>query len=738
MGMRRQRLTRSILLGFAVSAWCAALYIWSPGFLELVQLKAEDTLFLLRGPLPAASGAVTAVSIDEPSLDKVGRWPWPRGKLAELIRAVDAAKPRAILLDMGFFEPDERLDLITVLDIAQAARLGRDEDVERLVVRRHPDYLLAQALAEAKATVVLGFFFHMSARGQPALTPDQVRARREQVARFACKLVRYSDERALDSPVLTAQAPEPNQPVITAAARLGGFFNLIPDEDGTIRRLPLVMRCGGQMYPSLVLAGLAAYLNRPLPTLKVKPYGLDPIELDGRTIPLDPRGFLRVNFRGGEKAVQVIEAVDLLEGRAPPQALVGKAALINVSALGVFDRRPTPFDRQLPGAYIHAQALDNILTGDYLVQTPLSSLLDLAAVLALGLGAALLLALPKAGWGLGLVAAAGAGYFVLAWRLFAHGVVISLVYPLIALVAAGVSMMVYRYLVEEREKRRVRHAFQHYLSPEVIAQLLDSPGGLSVGGVKRELSVLFVDIRGFTSISERLDPEVLAGLLNEFMTRMTRVIMRRGGLVDKFIGDAVMAVYGAPLPQPDHAARACLTALDVLAEAGRLDESWRAAGAGELRIGVGINSGPMVVGNMGSELRFDYTVIGDNVNLASRLEGLTRHYGVDIVVSDATRAQCAEQFHFRVLDAVRAKGRREPVVIYQLLGRAEGPEPALAGLCERIFRAYQGGEYSRALILLDEALSLAPGDRALKDLAERCAAGQDHPSPEQDPEPASS
>ncbi len=702
-----------------------------PAFLELMQLKAQDAMFLARGQVPPASDAVVVVSIDERSLDEEGRWPWPRSKMARLIRAIGARGAKCIGLDIGFFEPDDRLPVQALLELAQQAQAGKPLDLEAVITRHHPDYLLAKAIAESPADVILGYFFYLNPREVSFLNTKEVALRRRQMSKFAFRLVRYQSERALEAPVTRVYAPELNQPILIAASSWAGYYNVWPDMDGAVRRLNLVVRCGEQFYPSLALATLCRFLGRKLPRLEVDDNGLEPIRVGKLTIPVDPSGQMWVNFLGGSRALPVVEASDILRGRKLPHSLKGKAVLVNVSAIGVQDRRPTPFNRQLPGALIHAQALDNMLSGRFLVRSPLMALGDLGAVLLLCLGGGLLLGLRRPLLGAGLTLLLGLGYVLFAFGLFVSGYLVNLVYPLGALILTAIALTTYRYLSEEREKRQIKKTFQHYLSPEVIETLLKDPSQLKLGGKRMELSVLFVDIRGFTTLSEQLSPEDLASLLNAFTDGMTQVILDTGGLVDKYIGDSVMAVFGAPVQQPDHAARACRAALGMVQEVRRLNRELPLPEGVDLRVGVGVNSGPMVVGNMGSRLRFNYTVVGDNVNLASRLEGQTKEYGVEVVISQSTREQVGDdEFLVRVLDVIRVKGKRLPVTIYELLGPRPPETPRHLSLYQQAFDAYLERDFGRAVELLEEAAELAPEDGPTRVLLARARDYLRQPPPE--------
>ncbi len=718
-------------VGLVLALAVLALYVVGTPFLDLIELKALDALFLARGEIAPKTNSVAVVAIDERSLDEEGRWPWPREKVAALIQAISDQGARAIGLDMGFFEPDNRFDAQAVLAISQAAEKGKPLSVEEIVTQFHPDYVLAQTMAAVEAEVVLGYFFHMTKDAVAHVPAEEIKARRKLISKFAYPAVRFRTEAAMDWPLITAYAPENNQPILIEAVRTGGYFNVLPEPDGVVRRIPFVIQCRDRYFPALSLATLAAFLGQQLPVVDIHDFGLESLQLGPIKIPVDEKGRMWINFRGGTGLVDVFEASDVMRGRLPPGTLKDKAILVGASATGIGDVKATPFEAVQPGVEVHAQAMDNVLAGDFLIRPTWAAIFDMAAILALGLAATVLLGFlrPVIGWPVAL--GLGVGYVILGYQLFLGGHLLNLIHPLLALAAAGVALTVYRYLTEEREKKWVRHAFQHYLNPSVIAQVLKDPSGLMLGGQKKVLTVLFSDIRGFTTISEGLEPEVLSQALNTYLDKMTAIVFDREGVLDKYIGDAVMAIWGAPMEQPDHASRACRAALEMMAEVNALHKVWDEMRVPYFKIGIGLNTGPMVVGNLGSRLRFDYTVIGDNVNLGSRLEGQTKGYGVNIIVSQSTQNAAQEDYFFRVLDLIRVKGKKEPVAIYELVGPRDGREaPRFVTLAEEAFRAYRQRDFEGAVRLLEQVLEEKPEDAPAQLLKERCRDFLQEPPPE--------
>lgn len=514
-------------------------------------------------------------------------------------------------------------------------------------------------------------------------------------------LIEFDGVKAVLEPLVIApDTPDGETPPRTSLA----LFNARPDPDAVIRREMLAASIrGGEgplVLPSLPLGALLKYHSAApwetrlwshgpgqLGEIAILPNSFPafegvPQQSDLRAFPVDSEGEAFINYYGKYREFPSISIGDVWAGTLPPDAVAGKVVFIGATATGTFDQRVTPFDDLAAGVITHATMADNMLTGQ-LLQRPLWSLLVEWAglvLLALALGRFLEKSSVLAGVPITIIA-------MLVWHaidlsLFCAGHVSVSFLPIGEMAAIYVFQTIYRYNTEEKEKRQIRRAFQFYLTKSVMDDMLKNPSKLKLGGDKRVLSVLFSDIRGFTTISERLTPEQLAKLINEYLTPMTNLVFETGGTLDKYIGDALMAIWGAPVEQPDHALRCCRTAVAMMRELGKLQEAWRMDGRDypPIDIGIGINSGPMVVGNMGADQRFDYTVLGDNVNLASRLEGTNKDYQSHIIISESTLLLCEGRIAARQLGAVRVKGKREPVRIYELMD----DKPATGDLAEII------------------------------------------------------
>jgi adenylate cyclase len=417
--------------------------------------------------------------------------------------------------------------------------------------------------------------------------------------------------------------------------------------------------------------------------LRLEQFGVDSVRFGTTVIPVAEDGQMLINYRGPGRTFPHYSASKILAGEVPPEKLRGKIVLLGITAKAVQDIRVTPFDAVFPGVEIHANVIDNILHEQFIHQPKWLVLLDVGAICALafvmgiamrflrGIAAAVMVAL--------LIAADLIGT---QWLFVTHGIPLTIVYALLAISVTYAAIAVEHYLTEERERRKMRKALELYLSPSMAHIVSEQPGKLKLGGDKRELTVFFSDIRGFTTISEGLAPEVLVELLNVYLGEMTDIIFRHDGMLDKYIGDAVMAVWGAPLPQNDHVPRACHAALQMVARLRELNEEWKPRGWPRIDIGAGLNTGPMVFGNLGSEQHLSLTVMGDNVNLGSRLEGLNKLYGTNIIAAEETVRAAGSEFVSRELDLVRVKGKNLPVRIFELLGTSNGSDQ-WASLIER-------------------------------------------------------
>jgi adenylate cyclase len=693
----------------------SALLIWRPTFSEFFELKLYDLKFRFRG-IRSHSQEVAIVAIDDDSLKAVGRWPWSREDIARMLTRVKQAGPRVIALDIIFAEKEQTVAYQTINKLLdELARRQIQPEILQLLERERKradvDRLLADVLKKGPPTI-LGYYFR-SLGGQTGGVQMEKLTESHFLQASTYNIVRLLDTKPSQVPLVGAAGIERNLPKITQAAAGEGYFNMIPDPDGSVRWLPMAVLYGGEFFAPLSLATLSHYHGRAPLAITLSRWGVEEIRLGRRTVPVDRYGRMFINYLGPEGIIPTYSAAAVLNGSLPEGALKDKIVLVGATAVGIYDLRVTPFSGNFPGVEVQATIMDNLLRGNFIRLPPLGLVIML--LILVGLAALLGLTLPRlsAAWAFIFTLFIMEGYVGINYYLFSRqGLQLELFYPLglVVLIYLGVTMQ--RFLAEERERVRIRKTFESYVAPTIVQEMLKHPEQLRLGGERREITVLFTDIRGFTTMSENLDPEALVKLLHDFLNPMSNIIINLGGTIDKYMGDAIMALFGAPLVQPDHPRLACQAALEMVGSLAALNQEWADQGRPPLRVGVGVNTGPVAVGNMGSDRLFDYTAIGDNVNLASRLEGLNKYYGTNILISETTAQGLKNGFILRDLDLVRVKGKAQAARIYELLGEGE-PDPEVARFLELYHRAlalYREGHFADSLTILAQTLKLRPGD----------------------------
>ena len=697
-------------------------------FLQFMELKALDLRMVSRGKLPTGGETVIA-AIDEKSLSELGRWPWPRTMIAMLVDRLKEYGAKAIGFDIIFSEPDQNSSLSTVCDLTEEVKkMGiRDKRLQELLGEKRlaadTDASLAKAIERAK-NVTLGYFFLKSSKEAEHLSEKEIDAAGENIANSRYQMIQGEtnpDKSALSD--ITAYSAVTDLKLLSDVAENSGYFNAFPDRDGTIRWSPLVMRFHDNYYLPLSISLLVQYLGWPMVALNMAKFGIEGIKMGDINIPTDETGRMLINYYGPAKAFPHYSIADIIGGRLSGNTFKDKIVVVGATAIGIYDLRVTPYSSVYPGVEIHATVIDNILHRNFLYRSSGTQLLDVCTIVFFGLLIGIVVPRVKAIQGMILALVIATVFVIANAAIFSrYNLWLNVVYPVLTMVLIYLSITVYRYITEEREKRKIRGAFQYYLTASVINEMLKDPSKLKLGGDKKDLTVLFSDIRGFTTISEKMTPEALVGLLNEYLTAMTNLVFKYDGLLDKYMGDAIMAVFGAPLDQPDHALRACRTALGMMEELKKLQKKWAEEGRPVLDIGVGISSGDMVVGNMGSDMRFDYTVMGDMVNLGSRLEGINKEYGTNIVISEYTYAAIKDALFCRELDSVRVKGKKLPVKIYELLGERKDVENwgKAVSLFKEGLSKYKQGFWDEAIAAFGKVLEVRPGDAPAKLYMSRC------------------
>jgi adenylate cyclase len=673
------------------------------GVLHLQVLERLDHIIYdarLRAFMPRTQDdRIVIVDIDEKSLEQLGHWPWGRDKLAALTRELFERQQVAVLgFDVLFAEADGSSGLASLERLANGplrTQPGFKEQLARLAPTLDHDALFAQALHGRP--VVLGYYFTSDRDGRTkGVLPDP-----------ALPLERL---RGLPLSSTSWNGYGSNIPVLAQAAPRAGFINSITDDDGVVRSLPLLVEHGGKYYESLALAMFRAFLGQsevhPGYALAAPDGAYDilqsiEVRQDGRALalPVDDKLTAPIPFRGlGDVtggSFRYISASDVLEGKLPPSQLQGQLVLVGSTTPGLRDLRATPVGRAYPGVETHANMLSAFLDGKSIVRPDYALGLDAAQLIGTGVLLAMVLPFLSASAAIALsvvVVAALAGINV--WFYVAHGLTLPLATVIVMAVLAFTLNMVYGYFVESRTKRGLAALFGTYVPPELVDEMVKQPEKYTMQATSRELTVMFCDMRGFTAMSEQMDPVRLQQLLNDVFSRLTRIIRSHRGTIDKYMGDCVMAFWGAPVPMSNHAELAVRAALEMKHQVAQINRSHRERGLPEIGIGIGLNTGDMCVGDMGSDVRRSYTVIGDAVNLSARLEGLSKVYGVEIVVSETTSAKAANQTWLE-LDSVRVKGKAQAVRIYT---------PTAGGISQALWhellQAYRAQNWSVAQELL--------------------------------------
>jgi adenylate cyclase len=652
------------------------------GFLDRLDAILYDAR--LRASMPRSMDPrVVIVDIDEKSLAEVGRWPWGRNKLAAMLDELfDRQKVALLGFDVVFAEPDESSGLQRLRELAQADLKDAAGFRERLAqLQSSLDYDASFARALEKRPAVLGYYLtsERDARKSgvlpaPVMTRDSLQGR---------PIAFYS-----------FHGYGSNIPQLAQAAPVAGYFNSITDRDGVVRSIPLVAEHAGAYYESLALAMfrlLAGHpavepgfprehlVGRSYPGLESILLKLGPRQL---AIPVDDKVAVLVPFRGLGGAAggsfQYVSASDLIAKRLPAGALKDKIVLVGTTAPGLLDLRVTPVGATYPGVEVHANVLSGLLEGRWLVKPDYAMGYEVVVLLVSGLALAFLLPTLSATVAVLVSAAVLAALLALNYFLFTtYGLVLPLASGLLMAGTAFALNMSYGYFVESRSKRELANLFGTYVPPELVDEMLKDPDSYSMKASNKELTVMFCDMRGFTGMSERMEPTQVQELLNAVFSRLTEIIRANRGTIDKYMGDCVMAFWGAPVETPRHAELAVTTARQIAQAVQAINEEHRARGIPEIGLGIGLNTGTMCVGDMGSDVRRSYTVIGDAVNLGSRLEGLCKVYGVDIVASESTRQQ-AREFSWLELDRVRVKGKEQAVGIFCPLGPSGTLDPQAA------------------------------------------------------------
>ena len=652
------------LLSVALLSGFMFLYYVDPYPVQFLRLKTFD-FYQQQKPreIPPPQGKpVTIIDLDEESLAEIGQWPWPRTTVAKLIQNLMQMGAALVAFDIVFAEPDRMNpnkipDTVVGLDEATKAKLrmlpSNDEIMSRVV--RKSRVVLGQA----------GYWEKLETKKGPPIKKSVALLKQGKNVNPAFFLPRF-------------QSLIRNVPVIEKHATGHGIFSLVPEPDGIVRRVPTLFVYENELYPSLSVEMLRVAVNRKSILVKANVAGITFLGVHKNLqLPTDSHGRVWPYFSKSDKS-KYVSAKDVLNGTADPALIKGKLTIVGTSAVGLLDIRAVPTEPVIPGVEVHVQLIEAAMHKKWLSRPNYFIGAELALILFGGLAMIILVPWAGAKWTMGLFLLVSGGAGATSWYLFAeHRLLFDAGYAVISILLLYTVLTYTGYAKEEASRRQTRDAFSKYLSPDMVARVAENPGELKLGGEKREMTLLFCDVRGFTTISEQFDAVGLTALINKLLTPLTNAILDRQGTVDKYMGDCIMAFWNAPLDDDEHIYNGCVSALAMLAEMGPLNDRLEIEAKEEgrkhipLKVGLGLNTGECVVGNMGSDQRFDYSVLGDTVNLAARLEGQSKSYGMNVVLGPTTNAAVTDRMATIDLDYIQVKGKTEGTYIYGLMGDEE-------------------------------------------------------------------
>ncbi|MFW2600567.1 CHASE2 domain-containing protein [Aliarcobacter butzleri] len=667
------------VLSLSLSIFLSAIYIFFPSLPDSLDNRLRDYLFTIRGELPHNQNVVI-VDIDETSIKSLGQWPWSRDKLAKILENLTLANVGIVGLDIVFAEEDRT----SPHKILQNLKIYK-KDV--------PNYDLEFANVVENSPVILGYQFDLVKKDNQNVKVPQIPA-----------IFIEKDKPQDKSYLIEAYNTILNIPQIQDKAYSSGFFNNIPDDTGIIRSVPLVISYDDTIYPSLALEVIRVINNTQKVVVQYDENGISNIVLDDISIPTDRYGRMLINFRGAERSFKYISAIDIYNNSFDKSEIDGKIVLIGTSAAGLFDLRATPFDSIFPGVEVHANIIDNILMQDFIYK---ASWLDGANILIIFILSIIVVMLTTytTFWANPIIFISfSTSYLFLVYNLlFDYGIVLNILFPIATVLIASIMTTLFDYFYNIKKEEAIKAKFASKVSKNVMDDILKNIDKNEFSAKSKEVTIFFSDIRGFTNISEKLDAKELISFLNRYMQPMSEIIIKYQGTIDKFIGDAIMAYWNAPIDIKNHCDLALKASLEQLEVLEKLNVELQKENLPKIDIGIGLNTGTVIVGEMGSSLRSDYTVIGDTINLGSRVESLCKYYDSKLNISNFTKDKLQEEYIFRFLDLVKVKGKNEPVEIWQVLGKGEAKESLKEelDLYHKAIEFYKNSDFLNALEIFE-------------------------------------
>ena len=667
------------VLSLSLSIFLSAIYIFFPSLPDSLDNRLRDYLFTIRGELPHNQNVVI-VDIDETSIKSLGQWPWSRDKLAKILENLTLANVGIVGLDIVFAEEDRTSPHKILQDL-------------KIYKKDVPNYDLEFANVVENSPVILGYQFDL-------VKKDNANAKVPQIPAIFIEKDKPQDK----SYLIEAYNTILNIPQIQDKAYSSGFFNNIPDDTGIIRSVPLIISYDDTIYPSLALEVIRVINDTQKVVVQYDENGISNIVLDDISIPTDRYGRMLINFRGPERSFKYISAIDIYNNSFDKSEIDGKIVLIGTSAAGLFDLRATPFDSIFPGVEVHANIIDNILMQDFIYK---ASWLDGANILIIFVLSIIVVMLTTytTFWANPIIFISfSISYLFLVYNLlFDYGIVLNILFPIATVLIASIMTTLFDYFYNIKKEEAIKAKFASKVSKNVMDDILKNIDKNEFSAKSKEVTIFFSDIRGFTNISEKLDAKELISFLNRYMQPMSEIIIKYQGTIDKFIGDAIMAYWNAPIDIKNHCDLALKASLEQLEVLEKLNVELQKENLPKIDIGIGLNTGTVIVGEMGSSLRSDYTVIGDTINLGSRVESLCKYYDSKLNISNFTKDKLQEKYIFRFLDLVKVKGKNEPVEIWQVLGKGEAKESLKEelDLYHKAIEFYKNSDFINALEIFE-------------------------------------
>lgn len=667
------------VLSLSLSLFLSAIYIFFPSLPDSLDNRLRDYLFTIRGELPHNQNVVI-VDIDETSIKSLGQWPWSRDKLAKILENLTLANVGIVGLDIVFAEEDRTSPHKILQDL-------------KIYKKDVPNYDLEFANVVENSPVILGYQFDL-------VKKDNTNAKVPQIPAIFIEKDKPQDK----SYLIEAYNTILNIPQIQDKAYSSGFFNNIPDDTGIIRSVPLIISYDDTIYPSLALEVIRVINDTQKVVVQYDENGISNIVLDDISIPTDRYGRMLINFRGPERSFKYISAIDIYNNNFDKSEIDGKIVLIGTSAAGLFDLRATPFDSIFPGVEVHANIIDNILMQDFIYK---ASWLDGANILIIFVLSIIVVMLTTytTFWANPIIFISfSTSYLFLVYNLlFDYGIVLNILFPIATVLIASIMTTLFDYFYNIKKEEAIKAKFASKVSKNVMDDILKNIDKNEFSAKSKEVTIFFSDIRGFTNISEKLDAKDLISFLNRYMQPMSEIIIKYQGTIDKFIGDAIMAYWNAPIDIKNHCDLALKASLEQLEVLEKLNVELQKENLPKIDIGIGLNTGTVIVGEMGSSLRSDYTVIGDTINLGSRVESLCKYYDSKLNISNFTKDKLQEKYIFRFLDLVKVKGKNEPVEIWQVLGKGEAKESLKEelDLYHKAIEFYKNSDFINALEIFE-------------------------------------